>query len=203
MIEDGIQWFSIGYNVAFWILLSIRIWIMRRKNVRVLSVYPRNRWKNILGLVAFFGILIIWSSVFIFSSFTTPGTFLLQGFWIPRDNLFITIIGMVLAICFQVLIWIAIWTMGKSWRIGMDDLQPDELVTRGIFRFSRNPIYLGMDGIAWAAFLIIPSAFFLIFASVMMISFHMQILKEEKLLGKIYGERYENYRTATPRYLIF
>ena len=43
--------------------------------------------------------------------------------------------------------WIAIYTMGKSWRVGIDNQNPDNLITHGIYRLSRNPIFLGLDGI--------------------------------------------------------
>lgn len=40
---------------------------------------------------------------------------------------------------------------GSSWRIGVDPDERTELVTDGIFRFSRNPIYVFMV-VAWLGF---------------------------------------------------
>ncbi|HHT9121228.1 MAG TPA: methyltransferase family protein [Candidatus Wunengus sp. YC63] len=49
-------------------------------------------------------------------------------------------------LCILSLIWTAIaqYHMGTAWRIGIDNKHKTGLVTFGLFKLSRNPIFLGM-----------------------------------------------------------
>ena len=86
----------------------------------------------------------------------------------------------------------------------VDPLRPERassLVNTGIFKFTRNPMYLGMAIflIAWCIKLgdilglaIIP--FFIWYMTV------FQIKPEEKAMQKIFGEEYLNYKTRVRRW---
>ena len=76
------------------------------------------------------------------------------------------------------------------------------LVTRGAFRWSRNPMYLGMTGLlvgfalatrmAWALILLVP---------VLGIMHWGVVLREERYLARKFGAEYEAYRSRVRRYL--
>lgn len=110
--------------------------------------------------------------------------------------------GGILAACSGTGIFIvAMCTMQDSWRAGIPSKDRTALVTKGIYKISRNPAFLGFDlvyvGIGLTFFnplLAVVS----IWAIVMM---HFQILEEEKFLGKVFGEEYEEYRREVGRYL--
>ena len=91
--------------------------------------------------------------------------------------------------------------MKDSWRAGIPDKDKTELVTGGIYKFSRNPAFLGFDfmyvGVLLLYFNPITSVFSL-FAIVML---HLQILQEEKYLAATFGEAYIEYKRHTFRYL--
>lgn len=93
--------------------------------------------------------------------------------------------------------------MKNSWRAGVDASQHTELVCRGIYRFSRNPAFLGFDlfyiGFT-LAFCNPATLVLLIFCAVML---HLQILEEEKYLPLAFGKRYADYRKSVARYFIF
>ena len=76
------------------------------------------------------------------------------------------------------------------------------LVTSGVYRFTRNPMYLGlaMALLGWAAFLC--SAFALLgpFAFVAYIT-RFQIVPEERVLSAKFGEAYAAYRARVRRWL--
>jgi len=128
--------------------------------------------------------------------------FLFLDLWESKNLVWITYTGYMLAVIFLIVMWIAIYTMGRSWRVGIDNQNPDNLITRGIYHLSRNPIFLGLDGIVITLFLVQPNLFFLLFMIVTLISIHMQILNEEKILLKIYGNEYEVYKNKTKRYFL-
>jgi protein-S-isoprenylcysteine O-methyltransferase Ste14 len=104
---------------------------------------------------------------------------------------------------FQAIMWLGVFQMGKSWRVGIDDQNPGKLKTEGIFQISRNPIFFGLDGIVIVVLLLHPNLLFLIFTVGFLIGLHIQIIREEKHLEEEYGEEYSNYKEKTARYLYF
>lgn len=96
---------------------------------------------------------------------------------------------------------LAMKTMRESWRAGISVTDKTELVTGGIYRFSRNPAFLGFD-LLYIGLLI---AFFhpahLAFALFAVVMLHLQILQEERFLEDTFGESYLQYRKQTRRYL--
>ena len=45
------------------------------------------------------------------------------------------------------LLWISVaqYQMSNSWRVGIDENNKTELITKGLFSYSRNPIFFGND----------------------------------------------------------
>lgn len=76
------------------------------------------------------------------------------------------------------------------------------LVVSGIYRYSRNPMYLGflLILLGWAAFLSNVSAFLVLPAFVMYMN-RFQIDPEERALDSLFGDAYAEYRTAVRRWL--
>ncbi|MGF1727502.1 methyltransferase family protein [Photobacterium nomapromontoriensis] len=68
------------------------------------------------------------------------------------------------------------------------------LVTTGIYRFSRNPMYLGLLCFLCAAFIYFAamSALLMLILFVLYMN-HFQIAAEEAVLQAMFGERYEHY----------
>ncbi|MFS8535652.1 MAG: isoprenylcysteine carboxylmethyltransferase family protein [Limnochordales bacterium] len=80
--------------------------------------------------------------------------------------------------------------------------QAAALVTGGIYRYTRNPMYLGMAVIlaAWAVWLDNLAALLGVPAFVAYIS-RFQILPEERALAARFGAAYEAYRRSVRRWL--
>jgi protein-S-isoprenylcysteine O-methyltransferase Ste14 len=95
----------------------------------------------------------------------------------------------------------ALISFGKSWRIGIDENNSNELVTTGMFKYSRNPIFLFMDLYFTGIMLIYPNIVFIIIAVCTFIGIHLQILREERFLLKKFGEKYSEYKKQTRRYI--
>lgn len=101
------------------------------------------------------------------------------------------------------LIWVitAQLQMKNSWRIGIDNTMKTDLITRGLFRFSRNPIFLGMTISLLGFFLVFPTVIafsFLLMGSILM---QIQIRLEEEYLIKEHGEIYLTYKKKVNRML--
>ena len=76
------------------------------------------------------------------------------------------------------------------------------LVVSGIYRFTRNPMYLGflLGLIGWAIYLSNALAFFLLPAFVAYMN-RFQIEPEEKVLGVLFGEQFVAYSSQVRRWL--
>jgi len=103
----------------------------------------------------------------------------------------------VVAFCVRIL---AMTALGDSWRLGLDDKRPGDLVTTGIYAISRNPIYIYFDLWFIGTFLINGSLLFLIFALFTVANLHYQIVHEEKFLTEVHGAAYDAYCARTARY---
>ena len=76
------------------------------------------------------------------------------------------------------------------------------LVTSGVFRFSRNPMYLGMLLFLLGAAIILNIIGGLIIS--ILFIFYMnffQIIPEEKALQNLFGKNYRNYRKTVRRWI--
>ncbi len=94
----------------------------------------------------------------------------------------------------------SVLTMRDSWRAGVSKTDKTELVTKGIYQFSRNPAFLGFDllyiGIVMMFFhwpLLIVSVFAILI-------FHLQIVNvEERFLLEAFGDEYLCYKKKVCR----
>ena len=109
------------------------------------------------------------------------------------------IIGLILIHSSLIWIGIAQYQMSNSWRIGIDEKNKTELVTKGIFSVSRNPIFLGMIISVLGLFMIVPTAlsFCLLITTYFIIQ--IQIRLEEEFLEKQHSQTYINYKLKTKR----
>ncbi len=112
------------------------------------------------------------------------------------------IIGAALGVLGVVIFILSVIQMKDSWRAGVPERAETELITSGIYRYSRNPAFLGFDlvylGILymffnwWLCFLTAAGAVML----------HMQIVNvEEPFMLDAFGDDYLNYRKKVCRYI--
>ena len=109
--------------------------------------------------------------------------------------------GWVLLLASLVWIVVAQRQMGRSWRIGIDTGTQPPLVRKGLFRRSRNPIFLGMRLNLAGLFLVLPNAATLALALLAEALIQVQVRLEEAHLSATFGETYAQYRRAVPRWI--
>jgi len=95
----------------------------------------------------------------------------------------------------------ALLHFGDSWRVGIDRDTPGQLVTRGVFAWSRNPIFVFLDCYALGVFLISGELALGLIALIVMGGLHYQIREEERFLAERHGDAYRAYCARTPRYI--
>lgn len=96
---------------------------------------------------------------------------------------------------------VSVLCMKDSWRAGIPDKDRTKLVTTGIYRYSRNPAFLGFDFMYVGLLLMHFNLSMLVVSAFAIIMLHLQILQEERYLTEIYGDSYREYRKHVFRYL--
>ena len=96
---------------------------------------------------------------------------------------------------------LSVLCMKDSWRAGIPDKDKTEFVTTGIYRFSRNPAFLGFDLMYVGVLLLYGNLLTLSFSVFAIVMLHLQILQEERYLVNTFGKPYQEYCRHVFRYL--
>ncbi len=116
------------------------------------------------------------------------------------DHIGFEIAGTVLQTLSIILFSFALASFKDAWRIGVATQSTGQLITTGIFKYTRNPTYIAMSLLFFGFFLTYSNYFFLGSAVFLPLSFHYQIKQEERLLTTLFKEDYLTYCAQTPRY---
>jgi protein-S-isoprenylcysteine O-methyltransferase Ste14 len=85
--------------------------------------------------------------------------------------------------------------------VGFATTPPDKLVTRGIYRYSRNPMQLSQVVIFLGIGIATASWVFLLLAALYIVMPLLWVNAEERHCLKYYGNAYREYMNRTPRWL--
>jgi protein-S-isoprenylcysteine O-methyltransferase Ste14 len=103
----------------------------------------------------------------------------------------------------SIMVLIAQHQMGRAWRIGVREGDAPFFVSKGLFRISRNPVFVGMilmglgialsanDWWSWCAWVAFVG------------SCRLQVAIEERHLVVNFGQRYLDFQTKVPRWIGF
>jgi len=99
-----------------------------------------------------------------------------------------------------------LWCVRDFLRVGRGTLAPWDpprhLVSSGPYRFSRNPMYVGVSLILLGWALAFRSSVLLLYAVLVMAAFHLHVvLREEPRLARTYERKWAEYRSRVPRWL--
>ena len=146
-----------------------------------------------LTFLAVVGVIILFSVFSGFYDYAAPVR------WLERD--FVRWFGLVLLVVS--LIWTAIaqMQMGASWRIGIDKKNRTELIEKGLFSVSRNPIFLGMRLALAGFFLTIPNAVTLLTLVLGDVLMQIQVRLEEEHLKNLHGAKYAEFSEKVRRWI--
>jgi protein-S-isoprenylcysteine O-methyltransferase Ste14 len=99
----------------------------------------------------------------------------------------------------------AVYAMGYAVvMISLNDYKramADDVVTAGLYRYSRNPQWVGLVGVFVGTVLAVGGGLHLVLVLTLVAAYHFQILLEEDICMAAYGERYRHYMSRVPRYL--
>lgn len=173
------------------ILVFVRAFQLKKLGIKVLRFGEMDKKDYLIPPFALLLFYIVFASTF---DLPKAGVELFNTEFAGWIGVMVCVIGILLFIY-------ALISFGKSFRVGLDEDHPGELVTTGAFSISRNPIYTAFALILIGVFLIIPNWIILIYVFAGIGLFNRQIKLEEKSLKKIYGEKYTEYCKRVRRFL--
>lgn len=102
----------------------------------------------------------------------------------------------------SMVVWVslAFVTRGRGTPVPLQP--PKEFVGQGLYRYLRNPMYLGALLVIFAEAVFFRSPWLLLYAAFLWLALHtFTVLLEEPELEGRFGEAYRRYRARTPRWI--
>jgi protein-S-isoprenylcysteine O-methyltransferase Ste14 len=91
--------------------------------------------------------------------------------------------------------------LGASWRIGINEDEAPGLVTGGLYRFCRHPIYLGLVMALAGYAALLPTTLSFVLLAGAYLGVRVQAAVEEAYLERTYGEAFRTYAGRVGRFL--
>ena len=186
-----------GYFAALTIVLMIgmvlaRVLLMRKKGIDSMQFGKIDKTDFLIPPFALFYFYVVFAAAFKLPAVSTQKFFHAEAIaWV---GVFLCLLGLLL------LLW-SLVSFGLSFRVGIDTDHPGELITSGVFAFSRNPIYVAFAFILLGQFLIFPNWILLVYTGAAVWLFRRQVLREEDYLKEHYGREYSEYCDRVRRYV--
>lgn len=177
--------------VAFYTFYFAKIVIQKKQSIKTNQMGIGNKPKKVLVIERVMSVATVLTCII-----GVLSIFLGKRYPMAEIRIAGIIIGVIAVFFFA----LATITMKNSWRVGIPE-EKTSLITNGIYKWSRNPAFVGFDLLYLSICLMffnIPLVLVSVWAAVML---HLQILQEEEHMHRMFGEEYEEYRKHTLRYL--
>jgi protein-S-isoprenylcysteine O-methyltransferase Ste14 len=176
-------------GVLAWYLIRHPYSRRARKTVVTATLQDRLEWALLIGAaVGLFGI---------------PAVYVATGFPGKLDRPFIPALawfGIPVIIAALWTFWRSHADLGRNWSASLKLRKNHVLVTGGIYRLIRHPMYSSFLLIAFAQFLFLPNWFAgLAGVAGTMMLYVFRVGREEKMMTDLFGAEYAAYKTRTKR----
>lgn len=181
---------------VYYIAYFTKAIILQRRGITIVLLGKGDKPKKALMIELFLRVTTLVGAIIQFLSVLFP-----NAVWSLPTIFLINITGLILMLLGNLIFIVAMKTMRNNWRAGFDRNQKTSLVTNGIYKFSRNPAFVGFDLLYLGCAAIFPNVINITAALVCVVLFHIQILGEEKLCTETFGQEYADYKAKVMRYL--
>ncbi|MCY7375626.1 MAG: isoprenylcysteine carboxylmethyltransferase family protein [Pyrinomonadaceae bacterium] len=189
--------YLVFYFGAAFVLPSYRVW--KKTGVNPITFRGADTAHDYIGRLFKIVMLVLTLVIIIYAFAPSFYPYLLPIAWL--ENRTVQFIGLALLLLSLGWTILAQIQMGNSWRIGIDEQKQTALVRTGLFRYSRNPIFLGMIVTLFGVFLTIPNALTFLILILGYVLIQIQVRLEEEFLTGTHGEEYIEFRKQVRRWL--
>ncbi len=109
------------------------------------------------------------------------------------------IVGLALLVIGFAIAFVAVGTLRRSYASTLVIRENHQLITHGIYRFTRHPVYLGVIIVSIGMPVFASSLYGLLTMSALIPIFLNRIRMEERMLTDEFGDAYRTYRGATSK----
>jgi protein-S-isoprenylcysteine O-methyltransferase Ste14 len=113
------------------------------------------------------------------------------------------VVGLVLTVIGLAINWVAAGTLRRNYSSSLVIREGHQLITHGIYRFTRNPVYLGALMVLLGMPIFISSLYGFLVMAVLIPLVLNRIRIEEGMLEAEFGEAYRTYQKATRKLIPF
>ncbi len=185
------------YLLLVFVLRSVILW--KQTGVNPFVFGNTEKAHDYIGRVYKLMVLLTWFSIGIFSFYPPWYQYLMPVQYLDIEWLKIS--GLLLLVVSFLWTSLAQYQMSKSWRIGIDYEEKTELISHGLFNYSRNPVFLGVLISYLGTFLIIPNILSFSILLVTLVTIQIQVRLEEEYLESVQGQDYLDYRSRVRRWI--
>lgn len=185
------QMIAIIMLLVFYAFYFAKIVIQKKQSIKTNQMGIGNKPKNVLMIER-----IMSCATILACAVGVCSIFMVKHF--PATE--VRMLGVLAGILGVIIFASATITMKTSWRVGIPE-EKTALVTGGIYRFSRNPAFVGFDLVYLSICLMFFNISLMLVSAWAAIMLHLQILQEEKHMHRMFGEEYDVYKKRTSRYI--
>lgn len=185
---------------AYWLGVGAMIVRVRRKTRRIVGLVPEQRLERYMWLV-WVPLVAAWVALPYLAVGSTEPPLAVPAF--ARQQSFVVALRWVAAIVavLSLAATIKCWLrMGSDWRMDVSSERKTELITDGLFRRIRHPIYAFSILLMLCSAVIVPTLPMLVVAAVHVALMSLKARNEERHLLLTHGEVYERYLRRTGRF---
>ena len=184
---------------AYWFSVGFMIVRLRRKTRKLVGLVPEQRVERYMWLV-WVPLVAAWCALPYLAQFRAEPPLGLPGFaGLPAYAMLRwAAAGVALA---SLLLTIRCWArMGTDWRMDVAVSKPTNLITDGLFRHVRHPIYAFSMLLMLCSAAILPTLPMAVIATIHIVLMNLKARNEERHLLRAHGEAYQRYLARTGRF---
>jgi protein-S-isoprenylcysteine O-methyltransferase Ste14 len=184
----------------YWIIVGAMSWRVRRRTRRLAGVVPQQALERRLWLV-WVPMVVLWMALPMIALHAQAAPLAVPGWAREGPYAAIRVVGALVAIV-ALFATIECWKrMGRNWRMAVTPGEKTELVTTGLYRSIRHPIYALSILLVAATAVVLPTWPMIAIALTNATLVNLKARNEERHLLSMHGDAYAAYLAGTGRFL--